>query len=196
MSENKQSPDLFMRFITIAFLALIAYNIYMGATIEKVGIPGLMVDFKWKEDKEEETTKATEAPEASTFINPVRIEAENYNESSAHVLAVDGGSSRILGYINDQEWTRYDSINLGAGEVQSIMARVASAESGGTLEIRLDDPAGTLIGMCNAPTTGGWENWQTITCDTAKDVTDFTSIYFVFKGSGTYLFNLDWVDIR
>lgn len=195
MSDNKGS-DFLSKFVTIVFLVLVLSNIITGATIQEVGIPGVfMVKFRDKEEGQGETAPAPEitSPEQ---INPTRIEAENYNESSAHVLAVDGGSSRILGYINNQEWTRYDSINLGVGEVQSIMARVASAENGGTLEIRLDDPTGTLIGICDAPPTGGWENWQTITCDTAKDVTDFSSIYFVFKGSGTYLFNLDWVDFR
>lgn len=189
MPEYKQSPDFFTKFVTVVILILIAVNIYTGATIQEVGIPGVfMVKFGEKEE--------TKTPEPSQYINPVSIEAENYNESSAHVLALDSGSSRILGYINDEEWTRYDYINLGTGKIRSITARVASGENGGIFEVRLDSPTGTLIGMCEVPSTGGWENWQIITCDPINDVESFTSIYFVYKGQGTYLFNIDWVEFK
>jgi arabinoxylan arabinofuranohydrolase len=190
MPDNKPSSDFFSKALTAVILILVIVNIYTGATIQEIGIPGIfMVKFGEKEEQ-------TETLPSSQYVNPVRIEAENYNEASAHVLVMEGGGVRFLGYLNDGEWTKYDYVNLGSGKIHSITAKVASDDSGGSLEIRLDGPNGKLIGICDIPFTGGWENWQTVSCDTAGDVADFSSIYFVHKGYGTYLYNMDWLDLK
>lgn len=129
-------------------------------------------------------------------IKPTHIEAESYTTSSAHVLRQDDGGISFLGYINDGEWTKYENINMDSGEIHSLSARIASAENGGTIEVRLDNPNGKIVGICQVPNTGGWQTWQTISCDITNTVSETNTIYLVYKGSGTYLFNIDWLDFN
>jgi hypothetical protein len=77
------------------------------------------------------------------------------------------------------------------GGLTSFNARVASAGSGGDIQVRLDSPTGTLIGTCVVPVTGGWQTWTTETCNiTATSGTH--TIYLVYTGGGGNLFNIEW----
>ena len=49
---------------------------------------------------------------------------------------------------------------LPAGAI-TFKARVASATSGGNIEIHLDSTNGTLVGTCAVTGTGGWQTWVT-----------------------------------
>jgi hypothetical protein len=190
MNENRQGSGFLMKAVFVVVLLVVAWNIYTGATVQEIGIPGLFtIEFGPGEQRSDLSI-------SSKRINPVRVEAENYDEASAHVLAMEGGGTRFLGYINDGEWTRYDNINLGSGEMRFLSARVASAENGGVIEVHLDSPSGRIVGICHAPPTGGWETWQTVSCEINDNVTNVNSIYFVYRGKGTYLFNIDWLDFK
>ncbi len=70
-------------------------------------------------------------------------------------------------------------------------ASVASAASGGSIELHLDALDGTLIGTCEVASTGGEETWTTTSCDVsgAEGVHD---LYLKFGGTGSNLFNLDY----
>ncbi|NLM60421.1 MAG: carbohydrate-binding protein, partial [Clostridium sp.] len=70
-------------------------------------------------------------------------------------------------------------------------ARVASATSGGKIELRIDSPNGMLIGTCPVVGTGGWQTWSTVTCDVSS-VKGMHDLYLVFKGGSGYLFNINW----
>jgi hypothetical protein len=68
---------------------------------------------------------------------------------------------------------------------------VASAGSGGTIELRLDSNTGKLIGTCTVPITGGWQTWVTKTCS-VSGVTGTHDLYMLFKGASGSLFNINW----
>lgn len=79
---------------------------------------------------------------------------------------------------------------------KSFEAVVASASSGGQIEIRLDDKEGTLIGTCSIDNTGGSESWKTFQAKTDK-VKGVHDVYFIFKGGEDELFNFDcWRFVR
>src|SRR5690606_22106042 len=78
------------------------------------------------------------------------------------------------------------------GGPEMFSARVASAGDGGTIELRLDSPNGTLIGTCTIAGTGGAQTWTTVSCPVteAEAVKD---LYLVFTGgAGDALFNVNW----
>ncbi|AQQ70598.1 Arabinoxylan arabinofuranohydrolase precursor [Limihaloglobus sulfuriphilus] len=37
--------------------------------------------------------------------------------------------------------------------------------NGGAIEVRLDNPDGPILGLCEIPNTGGWQDWQTFKID-------------------------------
>src|SRR5260370_42268732 len=79
--------------------------------------------------------------------------------------------------------------------VTTFAARVASAGAGGTIQIRLGSPTGTLIGTCTVPVTGGWQTWVTETCPITA-TTGFQNIYLVYAGGRGGLFNVEWFSFQ
>ena len=90
--------------------------------------------------------------------NPyARNEAELYSVQSGVQTedCAEGGLN--VGYIETGDWIMFRSVEFPAG-ASRFSARVASATSGGTIEIRLDSPNGTLAGALAVSGTGGWQN--------------------------------------
>jgi hypothetical protein len=79
---------------------------------------------------------------------------------------------------------------FGAGAT-SFTARVASATSGGRIELRLDGTGGTVVGTCTVPATGGWQTWTTVTCP-VSGATGTHDLYLRFTGGSGTLFNVNW----
>ncbi|WP_419874190.1 glycoside hydrolase family 43 protein [Candidatus Pristimantibacillus sp. PTI5] len=91
--------------------------------------------------------------------------------------------------IGNGEWTAVSKVNFGSGAT-SFMAWVASAEDGGSIELRLDDPEGKLIGTLAVPSTNGWDQW--VEAKTEVSVAEgIHDLYFLFNGKpGMELFKM------
>ncbi len=95
-----------------------------------------------------------------------------------------------------------DSINVrvcdfGSKPATKISFSAASALQGGTIEVRLDNPASRPVAVVTIPSTGGWEEWQTIAAPIKDEVTGTHDVFFKFRGNtGARLFNLDWWKIE
>jgi len=122
----------------------------------------------------------------------VRNEAEDYNAQNGiqteECSDTDGGLN--VGYIENGDWLSYKALDFGS-EAVSFEARVASATSGGNLEIRLGSPTGTLAGTCVITGTGGWQTWVTKSCN-VSGLSGIQDIYLRFTGGSGYLFNINW----
>jgi subtilisin family serine protease len=75
------------------------------------------------------------------------------------VTASDAGGGYALGYVAGGEWLKY-SVSVAATGTYTVEARVASSGSGGTFHIEVDGV--DVTGSLTVPSTGGWQNWQTI----------------------------------
>jgi hypothetical protein len=103
----------------------------------------------------------------------------------------DTGGGMDVTSINNGDYIKVNGVNFGSGAT-SFEARVASATSGGSIEIRLDSLTGTLVGTCPVQGTGGAQTWATKSC-TIQNATGVHDLYFKFTGSGTgVLFNFNW----
>ncbi len=119
-----------------------------------------------------------------------QIEGESYdNQSGVQTESCTEGGENV-GYIENGDYAVYSNIDFGSGAA-SFQARVASATSGGNIEIRLDGPNGTLIGTCPVAGTGGWQTWAAATCN-VSGVSGKHDLYLKFTGGSGYLFNLNW----
>jgi beta-glucosidase len=135
---------------------------------------------------------ATPGPTSTPMDAFVQIEAENYSSMSGiqTETCTDTGGGQDVGYIENGDYTAYNSINFGSGAT-GFDARVASNTSGGSIEVRLDSLTGTLVGTCAVTGTGGWQTWTTKSC-TISGVSGIHNLYLKFTGGTGSLFNLNW----
>jgi pectin methylesterase-like acyl-CoA thioesterase len=133
------------------------------------------------------TINATGGGTVSAFST---IQAESFSSMSGVQTETCSEGGLNVGYIHNNDWVRYGSVNFGTG-VSGFSARVASNTTGGTIKLRLDASGGTQIGSCNVTGTGGWQTWVTVN-STASGVTGVHDLYLVFSGTTSdYLFNLN-----
>ncbi len=109
---------------------------------------------------------------ATSYDNMLGIVTESCSE---------GGQD--IGNIATGAWAAYNNVNLSG--INAFVARVASTNSGGSVEIHLDGANGTLIGTCLIPNTGGAQTYANAYCGISSASGSHT-IYLVFSsGSGT-----------
>lgn len=114
------------------------------------------------------------------------IEAEGFN---AMLGIVNEGSN--IGYIEDGDWAMFSDIDLTCAS--SIDISASSNTNGGTVEVRLGSPTGTLIGTVPISGTGNWGTY-TIFDSSINNVGGTHNVYLVFNGGSGYLFNIDWIE--
>jgi endo-1,4-beta-xylanase len=119
-----------------------------------------------------------------------RIEAEDFNNMSGiqNESCSEGGLN--IGYIENGDYVAYTNIDFGSG-AGKFQARVASASSGGKIEIRIDSINGPLVGTCSVEGTGGWQQWVDVTCD-VSGLSGIHDLYLKFTGGSGYLLNMNW----
>ena len=139
----------------------------------------------------------TSGPPKLKNLDPfARVEAETLAQTDlptgAHAVNVEacseGGAD--VGALGNGDWLKYANVDFGGG-AQSFSARVASP-FGARLELRMDSSSGPIIGTCEVPNTGGWQNWQTANCPIAlaKGVRD---LYLIARSeSAGDRLNLNW----
>lgn len=125
-------------------------------------------------------------------LNPyVRTEGETMSDHRGIETEVCSAGGMNLSSLDNNDWTMVEGVDFGTSGTSSIATRVASNKTGGTIEVRLGSSTGTLIGTVNVPNTGGLQTWQTATA-TITRTTGVHNVYFVFKGNGSSLFNVDY----
>ncbi|MGW6398293.1 PQQ-dependent sugar dehydrogenase [Streptomyces sp. NPDC055134] len=123
---------------------------------------------------------------------PKHRQAEHYGDSkgvsiTAHTPA-EGG--KTVGDINNGDWISFKPYVLN--NAKSFTASVASAGSGGTLEIRSGSATGRLLGSAKVEPTGSWETYKDVTGTISRAPATTTTLFLVFKGAGTdALFDVD-----
>jgi hypothetical protein len=130
------------------------------------------------------------APQVGTLNPYVRQEAETIAWASGVETEPAGEGGMNVGWIENGDSIKVKGVAFGSGAT-SFSARVASATSGGRMELRLDGANGTLVGTCTVPGTGGWQAWTTVTCP-VNGATGIRDLYFRYTGGSGYLFNVNW----
>jgi arabinoxylan arabinofuranohydrolase len=130
------------------------------------------------------------APAADTLNPFTRQEAETIAQESGIETEAASEGGRGVGFIENGDWIKVKNVAFGSG-ARTFTARVASATSGGTIELRLGGTSGTVVGRCTAPGTGGWQTWTTVSCS-VSGATGTQDLYLRFTGGSGYLFNVNW----
>ncbi len=143
----------------------------------------------------QQVTPTTNGLTQLRYLNPYnRTEAETMAaQSGVYTEPCSEGGLNVTNVFNGN-WTTVRGVDFTSAGATNFIARIASAGSGGNIELHLDSLSGTLIGNCPVSSTGGWQSWASMSCAvsnaTAKGVHD---LYLKFTGSGaTNLFNFNW----
>ena len=133
--------------------------------------------------------------ESAANLNPfVRVEAETIGWEEGIETAKDEKVGVYVTDISNGDYIKVRSVDFGKG-AKSFESNVASATDGGSIEIHVDRPTGTLLGTCIVKSTGGVTNWAVQSCKVNK-IKGVHDIYFVFKGGAGDLFNFDWWKLK
>jgi hypothetical protein len=89
--------------------------------------------------------------------------------------------------VHNGDWAGYPTVR-GDG-ARSFAARVSSAGSGGTIEIRSGAASGPLLGSVGVPVTGNWESFTTVF--TPLSGTGTGPLLLRFTGGSGFLFDVD-----
>ncbi|XXY65353.1 glycoside hydrolase family 43 protein [Sorangium sp. So ce291] len=136
-------------------------------------------------------TMSEEGPPGAGTLDPyVMTEAETIAwESGVETEACSEGGVNVTS-IEDGDYIKVKGVDFGPG-AGSFDARVASATSGGRIELRLDSATGTLVGTCMVEGTGGPQTWATTSC-AVDGATGNHDLYLKFTGGNGPLFNFNW----
>jgi hypothetical protein len=133
----------------------------------------------------------TAGPPQNGTMNPyVRQEGETMAWSSGVETEVSSEGGMNVANIENGDYVKVKGAAFGTGAT-SFTARVASATSGGRIEVRIGSPTGTLAGPCTVPGTGGWQAWTTVSCG-ISGVSGTQDLYLRFTGGSGFLFNVNW----
>jgi endoglucanase len=127
----------------------------------------------------------------STSTLPATIQAENYCQMSGVQAesTTDAGGGQDIGWIDAGDWMSF-SINAPSSGTYTVSYRIASLSGGGS--IRLEKQGGSVsYGTIAVPSTGGWQNWQTIT----QTVTLPAGQQYIAIAAVSGGFNINWFSI-
>ncbi len=102
----------------------------------------------------------------------------------------DTGGGMDVTSVQNGSFIKVKGVDFGLGAT-SLDVRVASAGSGGNIEVRLESQTGTLVGTCAVSGTGGAQTWTTKSC-AISGASGVHDLFFVFTGGSGSLFNFNW----
>ncbi len=117
------------------------------------------------------------------------IEAETIAwNKGIKVADIDGSNAnRELTSLDDGDWTSVAGVDFGEKGADKFTARVKS-KKGGTIEVRLDSPEGSLVGELEVPE--GTDEYKDLSTELTK-ITGERNVFFVFRGDGEDLMTVD-----
>jgi hypothetical protein len=120
------------------------------------------------------------------------IEAESFSSMSGiqTEACTDAGGGSDVGYIDTGDWMAYGNVSFPTTGDYTIQYRVASLSGGGKISADLNAGA-VQLGSIDVPSTGGWQNWTTISL--TVHVTAGTYSLGLYATTGG--FNVNWLKV-
>ena len=179
---------------------IIDYKDHSYFFYHKNGIPGggpynrsaSCEEFTYNSDGTIPVMKLTNSgPDQLECLNPFeRVEAETICWCEGVKTEKDENDSVNIGFIQKGSYVKVAGVDFGEG-ADKFTASVASGGSGGTIELHLDSKTGPVVGTLKVGDTGGWHEWQELSCNVAGASGEH-DLYLVFNGGDGYLMNVDW----
>ncbi|MBD0401555.1 family 43 glycosylhydrolase [Flammeovirga sp. EKP202] len=117
------------------------------------------------------------------------IEASNFSDQEGVMTESCKLGGKNVGYIENGDYLMFNNL-LFNQQPQKVTIGVASANTGGVVEIRKSDLKGEVLASFEIQKTGGWQKWTNLTSDINTQVAKNEKIFIVFKGNNGFLMNL------
>lgn len=125
-------------------------------------------------------------------LNPyARVEGETFFAQSGVETETCSQGGMNLTDLQNGDWVRLVGVDFGTKGARKFVANVASAEQGGSIELRLGGPEGKLVGTCMVENTGGLQNWKIVSCE-VTEASGIQDLCLKFVGGEAPLLNLDY----
>jgi len=118
-------------------------------------------------------------PAANNPLNTILADVCDVKKETIQTETCSEGGHNLCS-IHSGDYVIYKKYDFDSG-VAGFKARVASLRSG-TIEIRLDNLAGSLLGKCSFDNTGGWQNWRDVSCQVDNSQAGVRDVIIVFRG--------------
>ncbi|NNE70391.1 MAG: carbohydrate-binding protein [Rhodothermales bacterium] len=125
---------------------------------------------------------------------PSRLEAEHYDAeqgTQTENTADPSGGNVNLGFLDHGDWIRFDNVSLRG--VHHLTFRVASAGSGGRIEVRPDLQTGDPLATAIVTPTGDWQRWRDVTIPVSDEGDGPLFLVFLNEPGNTGLFNINYL---
>ncbi|MBJ7881022.1 malectin domain-containing carbohydrate-binding protein [Gelidibacter salicanalis] len=129
-------------------------------------------------------------------LHPKRKEAEFFDTQNgttiiANTDPLEGGAEAVQ--VNKNGYISFSGRNLH--NIKAVKYKVASAMSGGTIELRVGGPNGLLLAATRVPSTGGLDSWVAVESEII-DPGGKNDLFFVFKHAtaNQNIFHLNYVE--
>ena len=176
------------------------YHVYHNRIVaQQAGIPMgfrrniAIEEFGFNDDGSiKQVTYTTNGVTQLGHLNPyVRVEGETFAAQSGVETEPCRAGGMDLAYLDNGDWVKVVGVDFGNRGAKKFRARVASAEQGGNIELRLGSGDGKLIGTCTVKNTGSWQKWKTVSCN-ISGATGVQDLYLKFTGGTKPLLNVDY----
>ncbi|MFW6377405.1 MAG: endo-1,4-beta-xylanase, partial [bacterium] len=116
------------------------------------------------------------------------IEAEDYSSIDSEAIEVIGNNSggESLGYIENGDSITFNNVDFGNG-ASTFTASIGTENQSTSIEIRLDNSYGELLGTLQIDSTENWDSYEEQSTD-ISNVTGTNDLVLVFTGP----VNFDW----
>jgi cytochrome c len=132
------------------------------------------------------------AANARLCVRTFTVEAEHADTRAGTQLldSASASGARFVGAIDHGNWLCFQEVDLAG--LARVACRTSSAGAGGTLELRLDSPAGPLVASTAIVPNGAWEDWRELTLELTPSA-GLHELYVVFlnEANRSALMNLD-----
>ncbi|MEV6597295.1 PQQ-dependent sugar dehydrogenase [Actinoplanes sp. NPDC051346] len=125
------------------------------------------------------------------ILQPRHRQAEHFKASSGvtPIIKTQAEGGKTVGNIDNGDWVSFEPYRLD--KAASFTARVSSGGAGGTLQLRMGSPTGTVLGAATVPVTGGWETFTEVTGAVSGAPAAAGTLYLTFSGGAGALFDVD-----
>jgi hypothetical protein len=128
---------------------------------------------------------------STATLQPRHRQAEHFAATSgvqpADHATAEGG--RTAGFIDNGDWISFSPYRLD--KATGFTARVSSAGAGGSIQVRVGSPTGTLLGTVAVAPTGSWDTFTDVSTTIAAGPASAGPLYLVFTGGAGSLFDVD-----
>jgi glucose/arabinose dehydrogenase len=128
---------------------------------------------------------------SAATLQPRHRQAEHFATTAGVQLANHAGAEggRTAGFIDNGDWIAFTPYRLN--NATRFTARVSSAGPGGSIQVRVGSPTGTLLGTVAVSPTGSWDTFTDVSTALTPGPAAAGALYLVFTGGAGSLFDVD-----